>query len=79
MQDSASIFLTYGYLKEAIPVLKEHAQLLVRLARESTARAEKHDFYTQAVNLMGQAKLVCEQIYTDIHGANPIQEVSANA
>ena len=47
MQHSAANLLRLGFKQECVQIMKEEAEIFIKLARESSVTSDKHDFYVQ--------------------------------
>ncbi|CAH1785035.1 unnamed protein product [Owenia fusiformis] len=64
-----------GYKREALPLMKEEARILIHLAQKSRHISFKHDFYLQALDVLKEANYVAEEVMHNIQTLNPLFEL----
>ena len=70
-QLSTETLLSNGYKREAITILKSHAQLLIQFATDCHNLEAKKDYYLQAFTVLNDASSIANEMWVEIVSANP--------
>ncbi|KAL3864704.1 hypothetical protein ACJMK2_006363 [Sinanodonta woodiana] len=74
--ESATEKLTrLGYKREALPIIKEHAAILYRMARDAIEKEIKHTYFLQAMLVLKDAVTLSEDVLQDVQTLFPLQEI----
>ena len=66
-----------GYRRDAVTLMRERSDILVRLARESNTSEEKHGYFVQSLDVLWQVVTLAEDIWHDAYSITDVVEVSA--
>ncbi|XP_052771669.1 cilia- and flagella-associated protein 46-like isoform X4 [Mya arenaria] len=63
-----------GYRQEALPLMREHAAILTRMARDSLEPEIRHTYYLQAAIVLRDAVSAADQVLQDVQTLTSLQE-----
>ncbi|XP_048407549.2 cilia- and flagella-associated protein 46 [Stegostoma tigrinum] len=76
MEQFANIMLHYGYREESVDVMREHADILIMLAKHSEEEETKHRHLLNAYSLITKAILIEEEAFSDLMSLMPLKALT---
>ncbi|XP_069140158.1 cilia- and flagella-associated protein 46-like isoform X2 [Argopecten irradians] len=66
-----------GYKREVLPIMKEHADVLLQMAKKSvhTEKEVLHTYYLQSMGVLKEAVSIAEEVYRDVQTLSSLQEL----
>ncbi|XP_060585472.1 cilia- and flagella-associated protein 46-like isoform X2 [Ruditapes philippinarum] len=73
--EAISCLVRMGYKREALPLMKEHADILRKMAQDSLEAEIRHTYYLQGMIVLKDAVSTSEEILTNIQSLYSLQEI----